>query len=132
MTNLPIHITTHHLSLSDSLRRFLRKKITPLTRFANDTIAAEIGLRRHGGAQTRFSATARLSLPGPDVRGRAVDPDLYAAIGKLVAKLGRLLRKRKTRLARAFKHPGRSEITESEAAAYELRKAEPWLSIRSN
>jgi len=114
MTNLPIHITTHHLSLSDSLRHFLRKKITPVTRFANDTIAAEIGLRRHGGAQTCFSASARFSLPGRDVRGHAVDPDLYAAIGKLVAKLGRLLRKRKTRLAKAFKHPGRREIIQSE------------------
>jgi putative sigma-54 modulation protein len=116
MTNLPIHITTHHLSLSDSLRLFLRKKITPVTRFANDTIAAEIGLRRHGGSQTRFSATARLSLPGQDVRGHAVDPDLYTAIGKLVAKLGRLLRKRKTRLAKVYQHPGRREITQSNLA----------------
>ncbi len=33
-----------------------------------------------------------------DVHGRAVDPDLYIAIGKL----GRLLRKRKTRLAKSF------------------------------
>jgi putative sigma-54 modulation protein len=116
MTNLPIHITTHHLRLRDSLRRFLRKKIAPITRFANDTIAAEIGLRRHGGAQTRFSASARLSLPGQDVRGHAVGPDLYTAIGKLVAKLGRLLRKRKTRLAKVYKHPRRREITQSDVA----------------
>lgn len=102
MTNLPIHITTHHLSLSDPLRRFTRKKITPVTRFANDALAAEIVLRRHGGAATRFSASARLALPGRDVHGRAVDPDLYVAIGKLVSKLGRLLRKRKTRLAKSF------------------------------
>jgi putative sigma-54 modulation protein len=116
MTNLPIHITTHRLSLSDSLRRFLHKKIAPVTRFANDTIAAEIGLRRHGGAQTRFSASARLSLPGQDVRGHEVDPDLYTAIGKLVAKLGRLLCKRKTRLAKVYKHPGRREISQSAVA----------------
>ena len=102
MTNLPIHITTHHLSLSDSLRRFARKKITPVTRFANDALAAEIVLRRHGGAETRFSASARLALPGRDVHGRAVDPNLYVAIGKLVSKLGRLLRKRKTRLGKSF------------------------------
>lgn len=102
MTNLPIHITTHHLSLSDPLRRFTRKKITPITRFANDALAAEIVLRRHGGAATRFSASARLALPGQDVHGRAIDSDLYVAIGKLVTKLGRLLRKRKTRLAKSF------------------------------
>src|SRR4051794_8831218 len=104
MTNLPIHITTHHLSLSDSLRRFARKKIVPVTRFAHDVLAAEIVLRRHNGAEIRFSASARLALPGRDVHGRAVHSNLYVAIGKLVSKLvsklGRLLRKRKTRLAR--------------------------------
>lgn len=102
MTNLPIHITTHHLSLSDSLRRFARKKITPVTRFASDALAAEIVLRRHNGAETRFSASARLALPGRDVHGRGVDGNLYVAIGKLVATLGRRLRKRKTRLAKRF------------------------------
>lgn len=102
MTTLPIHITTHHLSLSDPLRRFTRQKLTPITRFANDALAAEIVLRRHGGAATRFSASARLALPGRDVHGRAMDSDLYVAIGMLVAKLGRRLRKRKTRLAKSF------------------------------
>ena len=62
MTTLPIHITTHHLSLSDSLRLFARKKIAPITRFANDALGAEIVLRRHGGAATRFSASARIAL----------------------------------------------------------------------
>jgi ribosomal subunit interface protein len=103
MTNLPIHITTHHLSLSDSLRRFARRKITPVTRFANDALAAEIVLRRHNGAVKRFSATARLALPGRDVHGRGIDANLYGAIGKLVTTLGRRLRKRKTRLAKNFK-----------------------------
>jgi ribosomal subunit interface protein len=102
MTTLPIHITAHHLSLSDSLSRFTRRKLAPITRFANDALAAEIVLRRHGGAATRFSASARLALPGRDVHGRAIDSDLYVAIGMLVTKLGRRLRKRKTRLAKSF------------------------------
>ena len=110
MTNLPIHITTHHLSLSDALRHFVRKKVGPISRFANDVLAAEIVLRRHGGASARFSASARLALPGRDVHGRAVAADLYRAIGRLVRKLARLSRKRKTRLAKTFRHPGRREI----------------------
>ena len=109
MTDLPIHITTHHLSLSDPLRLIIRSKLVPVTRFADDAIAAEIVLRRRSGARTRFSASARLALPGHDVHGHAIDRNLYAAIGKLVAKLGRLLRKRKTRLAKAFKHPARHD-----------------------
>jgi putative sigma-54 modulation protein len=114
MTDLPIHITTHHLRLSDSLRLIVRGKLASVARFANDAIAAEIVLRRRNGAQTRFSASARLALPGQDVHGHAVDPNLYVAIGKLVAKLGRLLRKRKTRLAKVFKHPGRERISVSQ------------------
>jgi ribosomal subunit interface protein len=113
MTDLPIHITAHHLHLSDPLRRIVRTKLIPVTRFANDAIAAEIVLRRHNGAQTRFSASARLALPGQDVHGHAVHANLYVAIGKLVRKLGRLLRKRKTRLAKAFKHPGRRKVAQS-------------------
>jgi len=109
MTNLPIHITTHHLSASNALHRFAREKISSVCRFANDALAADVVLRRHGGAKERFSASARLALPGRDIHGRAVAGNLYAAIGKLVAKLARLSRKRKTRLAKTFEHPGRSE-----------------------
>lgn len=102
MTDLPVHLTAHHLRLSDALRQFVRKKITPVKRFAQDAISADIVLRRHGGARTRFSASARLALPGRDVHGHAVEADLYAAIAHLVARLARLLRKRKTRLGRAL------------------------------
>ena len=109
MNNLPIHITAHHLHLSDSLCRLARKKIAAVTRFANDALAADVVIRRHAGAKERFSASARLALPGRDVHARAVASGLYAAIGKLVCTLARLSRKRKTRLAKTFKHPGRSE-----------------------
>ena len=111
MTNLPIHITTHHLSASDGLRQFAREKISSVCRFANDALAADVVLRRHGGAKERFSASARLALPGRDIYGRAVARNLHTAIGKLVATLARLARKRKTRLSKTFEHPGRSEIS---------------------
>jgi ribosomal subunit interface protein len=111
MTNLPIHITTHHLSMSNALRRFAREKISSVCRFANDALAADVVLRRHVGAKERFSASARLALPGRDIHGRAVASNLYAAIGKLVGRLARLSRKRTTRLAKTFEHPGRSETS---------------------
>jgi len=98
MTTLPVHINTHHLQLSDALREFVRKKIGPVNRFASDALAAEIVLRRHGSAKRRFSASARIALPGRDVYGRAVHVDLYVAICWLMKRLARLLRKRKTRL----------------------------------
>jgi putative sigma-54 modulation protein len=103
MSNLPIHVTTHHLRLSDGLSEFVRKKITPVKRFADDALGADIILRRHNGARRRFSASARLALPGRDVYSRAIHGDLYAAIGQLFMKLARRLRKRKTRRHRALR-----------------------------
>lgn len=132
MNNLPIHITAHHLHLSDSLRLFARKKIAPLTRFANDVLGAEIVLRGHGGAVTRFSASAGIALPGRDIHGPAVHSDLYVAIGKLVANLGRLARKRKTRLAKSFDHSGRSERSSEVASLTRVQEVVPESSDRKS
>ena len=106
--NLRIHISTHHLQLSDALYDFVRKKIAHINRFANDALATEIILRRHGGAKRRFSASARIALPGRDIYGRAVHGDLYVAICRLMKKLARLLRKRKTRLGRTLERRTRT------------------------
>ncbi|HJT82566.1 MAG TPA: ribosome-associated translation inhibitor RaiA [Chthoniobacterales bacterium] len=125
MINLPIHITTHHLQLSDALRRFLDKKLTPVTRFANDALAADIVLRRHNGSKTRFSASGRLSLPGRDVHSRAIAADLYTAIGRLVLKLGRRLRKRKTRLGRMLVRQSQLTTSVSAAGQAPVLQAEP-------
>jgi len=125
MTNLPIHITTHHLSASNALHRFAREKISSVCRFANDALAADVVLRRHGGTSERFSASARLALPGRDIHGRAVAGNLYAAIRKLVAKLARLSRKRKTRLAKTFEHPGQSETSADLAVPPHAQEALP-------
>src|SRR4029434_9120894 len=103
MTNPPIHITAHNLTLSPALQQFIRRKMSGLSRFAGDMLAAEIILRGKSGAPDLFSLSARLALPGRDVQGNAVHENLYAAIDQLVAKLARLSRKRKTRLAKKFK-----------------------------
>jgi ribosomal subunit interface protein len=103
MTNPPIHITPHNLTLSPTLQQFIRRKMSALSRFAGDMLAAEIILRGKPGAPYPFSLSARLALPGRDIQGNAVHENLYTAIDQLVAKLARLSRKRKTRLAKQFK-----------------------------
>lgn len=102
MISLPVHITAHHLTLDDALRRFVLEKIGPLRRFANDALTAEIVLRRDGRASARFSAVARVSLPGRDIHARANAADIHDAIRQLVSKLGRQSRKRKTRRAKTI------------------------------
>lgn len=103
MTNPPIHITPHNLTLSPGLQEFIRRKMSALSRFAGDMLAAEIILRGKPGAPHLFSLSARLALPGRDIQGNAVHENLYTAIDQLVARLARLSRKRKTRLAKKFK-----------------------------
>jgi len=100
-TALPIHITPHHLTLSPALRDFVHKKLAKVPRFASDVLATDVVLRRHHGTADgkRFSASARLALAGHDIHAIATHADLYTAIVKLVGRLSRRSRKRKTRLA---------------------------------
>lgn len=109
-TEVPIHITPHHLSLTPGLSRFVHDKIAKLPRFAGDAVAADIVLRRHHGSAEgkTFSASARLSLPGHDVHATATHADLYTAITSLTKKLTRRSLKRKTRRGRESKNLRRS------------------------
>jgi putative sigma-54 modulation protein len=102
MKDLPIHITPHDVHLSPALRGFIQKKISALSRFAGDMLAAEVVLRGKSGAKHLFSVSARLALPGQDVQGNATHANLYSAIDGLVSRLARLSRKRKTRLAKPY------------------------------
>src|SRR5687768_112740 len=101
-TELPIHITPHHLTLSSALRDFAQKKLAKVPRFASNVLAADVVLRRHHGTADgkRFSASARLALRGRDIHATAAHADVYTAIVKLVARLARRSRKRKTRLGK--------------------------------
>jgi putative sigma-54 modulation protein len=117
MTTLPIHITPHHLSLSQALRDFVCLKLAKVSQFAGDALAADIVLRRHHGTANgkRFSASARLALPGRDIHASATHADLYTAVVRLVATLARRSRKRNTRLAKT--HTQRRAGNEPNSAA---------------
>ena len=103
MRTMPLHITTHHLRLSPALSGFLRDKFAKVSRFANDVLAADIVLRRNHDSLDgkRFSASGRLSVAGRDIHATATHADLYTAIVKLVARLARRSRKRKTRFEKS-------------------------------
>ena len=105
-----IHITSHNTELSAALREFIQIKISSLARFAGDIVAAEVVLRGESGAAHLFSVTARLALPGRDVHGNASHSNPYGAVNQVVARLARLSRKRKTRLANLFRRPGKKRI----------------------
>jgi putative sigma-54 modulation protein len=103
MKKTSIHITSHHTEVSAALREFIQLKISSLSRFGRDIVAAEVVLRGKSGASHLFSVSARLAFPGRDVHGNASHSDPYGAVNQLVARLARLSRKRKTRLGRLFR-----------------------------
>jgi len=110
MNDLPIHITPRGIELSFTLRKFIEKKISRLSRFAGDILSAEVVLREKSGANGLFSVSARLALPGRSVHGIAVHENFYAAINQLVARLARLSRKRKTRFEKRIRRAGRFQF----------------------
>lgn len=99
-SNLPIHITPHHLQLSPALQSFVHEKLADVPRLAPDALSAEVVLRRHHGTSEgqQYSASARVALPGRDIHGKARHADIYSAIVKLSSRLARRSRKRKTRM----------------------------------
>lgn len=109
-----IHITSHNTELSPALREFIQLKISSLSRFGGDIVAAEVVLRGKSGAAHLFSVSARLAFPGRDVHGNASHSDPYGAVNQLVARLARLSRKRKTRLAKLFRRPTRRRMERSD------------------
>ncbi|HMJ89111.1 MAG TPA: ribosome-associated translation inhibitor RaiA [Candidatus Acidoferrum sp.] len=110
MTNPPIHITPHHLTLTPTVNAFIRAKISALSRIAGDVLAADVVVRGTTGAAHRFSVSARLALPGQDIQGNATNADLYTAIRQLAARLARLSRKRKTRFEKTMKRPAKTRM----------------------
>jgi ribosomal subunit interface protein len=110
MKKTSIHITAHNTELGDALREFIELKISSLSRFGADIVAAEIVLRGKSGATHLFSVSARLAFPGRDVHGNASHSDPYGAVNRLVARLARLSRKRKTRLGNLFRRRGKKRV----------------------
>lgn len=104
MTTIPIHITPHHLRLSPTLLAFVHDKLNLLFRPVFDALAVDVVLRRHHdtSAGKRYTASARVALPGRDLHASATHASLYSAVIKLIARLARRSRKRKTRLAKSF------------------------------
>ena len=77
-TELPIHITPHHLRLSPALSEFVRGKFAKVPRFASDVLASDVVLRRHHGTSDGklFSASARLAVAGRGIHASALHGDI--------------------------------------------------------
>lgn len=95
-----IHLSPRHLKLTGAIHSFVAEKITHLETISDQIIAAHVVLiyDEHADPEMRHHVKVHLAVPGKDIHAEDTEGDLYAAIDKVASKLGRQLRKRKTRL----------------------------------
>ncbi len=101
-----IHLSPRHLRLTSALHGYVAEKIGSLDGLTGEIVAAHVVLIHDETASPRRSHCVKVhvAVPGPDVHAEQYDGDLYAAIDKVIDKLRRQLRKRKTKRALSKRH----------------------------
>ena len=118
VVSMKLHITPHHLTLSEALNGFTARKLSALGGITPDIDAAHVVLRLDPktNPERRFSASVRLVVRGADVFARGTGQDLYTTIDQVVDKLTNGLRARKSRLHSWHRRPDASPLRNFAAA----------------
>jgi len=95
---MQIHVSPRHLKLTAAIHGYVAEKVEHLESLAGEILAAHVVLLHDETATKSYSVKVHLAVPGPDIHAEDKEKDLYAAIDKVVDKLARQLRKRKTGL----------------------------------
>lgn len=102
---MQIHLSPRHLVLTSAIHSFVCEKIGHLEANTEEILSAHVVLLHdEAQAEKKYVVKVHLALPGPDIHAEDAEGDLYSAIDKVVDKLSRQLRKRKTRIKSATKH----------------------------
>ena len=105
-------LSTHKVSLTTSLREYVRSKIEKLEDQDGYALSAFVNLERDhkGKPQKKYTCTMKVNLPGQSLIARDAENDLYAAVDLATKKIQQQIRKRhnkfkakNTRLAAAAK-----------------------------
>ena len=106
--DLQIHVTGRHVSVTDPIKEYARKKIENIgfdfPRIFDAHVILDVEKHRHL-VELILHCGNHIVL-----EARAESDDMYASIDEAVAKVTRQLRKAKTKIQR--RHPGRSEAYE--------------------
>ncbi len=111
-SHMQIHVSPRHLTLTAAIHGYVADKVEHLESIAEEIIGAHcVLIHDEGGAvQKKYQVKVHLAIPGPDVHAESYDSDLYAAIDKVVDKLARQLRKRKTRVKLRNRHVAQVKV----------------------
>ena len=101
---MQIHLSPRHLVLTGAIHSYVAEKVSHLETIASEILGAHVVLLHDETKKKNYTVKVHLGLPGPDIHAEDSESDLYAAIDKVVDKLARQLRKRKTRIQSATKH----------------------------
>ena len=101
---MQIHLSPRHLKLTPAIHAYVAEKIGHLESIADNILAAHVVLLHDETPSKQHVIKVHLAVPGPDIFAEDAEDDLYAAIDKVIDKLSRQLRKRKTRLVSKKKH----------------------------
>ncbi|MFV0337382.1 MAG: ribosome hibernation-promoting factor, HPF/YfiA family [Chthoniobacterales bacterium] len=101
---MQIHLSPRHIVLTGAIHSFVAEKISHLENISPDILAAHVVLLHDETKTKKNVVKVHLAVPGRDIHAQDAEEDLYAAIDKVVDKLARQLRKRKTRIVSKKKH----------------------------
>lgn len=102
---LDFNVRGENIAVTDALREYVEKRLTKLDRYIGEKATANVNLRTY---QSDNSGKAEVTIVLPYVVLRAEDtnPDMYAAIDAVSAKLERQVRKYKTKINRKSRATG--------------------------
>lgn len=101
---MQIHLSPRNIVLTGAIHAFIAEKISHLEEYGQQILAAHVVLFHDQNKKKPFVVKVHLGLSGPDIFSEDAEPDLYAAVDKVVHKLSAQLSKRKTRQKSHKKH----------------------------
>ncbi len=93
---MQIHVTGHHLEVTDSLQEYINSKFEKLDRFFHKVNRINVILNVEKVQQI---AEATILVNNGEIHAKAEENDMYAAIDSLTDKLVRQLNKHKDKLS---------------------------------
>ena len=115
---MQLHLSPRNLKLTAAIHSYAAEKIQSIEGLA-EIIAAHVVLVSDHTAKPKdhFSVKVHLAVAGPDIHAEDKDADLYAALDKVVAKLSRQLRKRKTVLVDKRRQTAQRKVEKTKRGA---------------
>ena len=89
-------LSTHKVSLTKSLKEYVRSKIEKLESQDGHALSAFVNLERDhkGTPEKKYTCTMKVNMPGQSLVARDAENNLYAAVDLVTKKIQQQIRKR--------------------------------------